>query len=283
MTYVWYHTLNRHQRLFLERRFRVALQSHSLPVTQNSNSPNQEKYRLRSSTIATKVRWGHSSPHSVVWSTHTSILMPLSSTSMKLWCNISPDVLRLSPQEILPGPLESGSLILSISQLAFLSLLMEKKWNLCWYSQPWRNFLLTHLNLSTNFIGRVSSKWMIGMNLYCAFYWLTITHSLNITGQETGWMTNDIFKDLVIKHFIPFVNEKRKKHGDKQALLVLDSHSSRACAETMKALSEAKIDCITIPAHTSHVVQPLDLTVNGMFKRFLNYTKANSKVISIYW
>jgi hypothetical protein len=90
-------------------------------------------------------------------------------------------------------------------------------------------------------------------------------------------MTNKIFADLMIKHFIEEVNKRRQ--GKKvRALLLLDAHSSRANSATLEALSAADIDCVTIPAHTSHVLQPLDLTVNGTFKSELTKLYPKSKV-----
>lgn len=91
---------------------------------------------------------------------------------------------------------------------------------------------------------------------------------INISGQKKGWMTKEIFLDW-IKWFIKQVNDKRKKFGlplNTPAMLVLDGHSSRLCPESWKLLKENYIHCTTLPAHTSHVLQPLDRSVFGPFK-----------------
>ena len=45
--------------------------------------------------------------------------------------------------------------------------------------------------------------------------------------------------------------------------------SSRANPSLLQKLSDSRIDVVTIPTHTSHIVQPLDLTVNASLKASL--------------
>lgn len=54
-----------------------------------------------------------------------------------------------------------------------------------------------------------------------------------------------------------------------RVLLLLDSHSSRLQPFLWKFVSTFNIDVITFPAHTSHLLQPLDKTVNGALKQSL--------------
>jgi hypothetical protein len=53
------------------------------------------------------------------------------------------------------------------------------------------------------------------------------------------------------------------------ALLIIDGHNSRESPITTQLLQDANIDCVCIPAHSSMVLQPLDLSVNGVFKCLL--------------
>ena len=96
--------------------------------------------------------------------------------------------------------------------------------------------------------------------------------------------------------FIPFVEEQRrkleqierlcpdktdgkKKDGRKKmtkrrAVLVVDGHKSRYDFETFTLLRRANIDLVILPAHSSHLTQPLDRKLNAQikveFRRFFN-------------
>jgi hypothetical protein len=113
------------------------------------------------------------------------------------------------------------------------------------------------------------------------------------SGQENGWITEAIFKDWVLKLFIPYVKEKREllakskttaanapeakvPEANTPALLILDGHSSRACPEAMEALDDANITVRTIPAHSTHVFQPLDRHFFGEFKRQMRRLKRDT-------
>ena len=92
-----------------------------------------------------------------------------------------------------------------------------------------------------------------------------------IGGSTKGWMNKQIFHSWVTEVFIPEIEHRREidEAPDQRALLILDSHSSRQCAKALSALSDADIDVVTIPSHSSHIVQPLDLLVNGQYKKAL--------------
>lgn len=84
------------------------------------------------------------------------------------------------------------------------------------------------------------------------------------------------------------INEKRRKLGKplEPALLILDGHSTRLQYELWDELSEANVDVLVIPSHTSNMLQPLDLCVNARFKQcllnnksFPNKTEMKNKLI----
>jgi hypothetical protein len=58
-----------------------------------------------------------------------------------------------------------------------------------------------------------------------------------------------------------------------RALLLLDGRSTRLAPDVWKAFAAAGIDVVCLPAHTSHLVQPLDRYVNAEFKRQLRRLK----------
>jgi len=81
--------------------------------------------------------------------------------------------------------------------------------------------------------------------------------------QETTWMTSFLFKEFftLFKKYVPsgmsFIN---------QHLLVLDGHGSHVTLETIKQAQDFGLDMITLPFHTSHVLQPLDVSYFKLFK-----------------
>lgn len=91
------------------------------------------------------------------------------------------------------------------------------------------------------------------------------------TGQANGWITKDIFESYCLEVLIPHFNRRRKDlpANKQRGLLIVDGHSSRLNAKLMKAFRDNNIDVLIIPAHTSHILQPLDLCFFGIFKRRL--------------
>jgi len=87
-------------------------------------------------------------------------------------------------------------------------------------------------------------------------------------GQNSGWMTEEIFQQWVEIVFVPHVNDIRDQHKlwDEPALLYLDGHSSRCSEIAINYLRDNNVVAVTIPSHTSHILQPLDTGVNGEFK-----------------
>ncbi len=80
-----------------------------------------------------------------------------------------------------------------------------------------------------------------------------------------GWMERSMFLKWVEEIFIPSVKERRLKFGNQPAALLVDGHNSRTNLEAIKLLRENNIDLIVFPAHSSHIIQPLD---NACFRSF---------------
>lgn len=88
------------------------------------------------------------------------------------------------------------------------------------------------------------------------------------TGQRNGWITKDIFDQYCRVVLIPeFVRRRRNAPPTQQrGLFIVDGHSSRINAGLMKEFKDNNIDVVVIPAHTSHITQPLDLVFFAIFK-----------------
>ena len=97
-------------------------------------------------------------------------------------------------------------------------------------------------------------------DLLCQYNW---------SGSENGWISKSIWEEWVEKAFIPEVQERRRKWKlpeNEKALLFADGHASRLCERAVELLEAAGIKLVTLPAHCSHVMQPLDCGIFNAFK-----------------
>ena len=83
--------------------------------------------------------------------------------------------------------------------------------------------------------------------------------------SPSGWMDTTIFVKY-LNHFIRHV----KRSPSNQCLLILDGHVSHKSLEAITLAKENCITMITIPPHTSHRLQPLDVTFFGPLKNRYN-------------
>jgi len=68
---------------------------------------------------------------------------------------------------------------------------------------------------------------------------------------------------------VEHVTKMRETNGenDEPVLLVMDHHISRDALDAEKLWRDHRILLLLIPAHSSHITQPLDLSTNGEFKQ----------------
>ena len=82
--------------------------------------------------------------------------------------------------------------------------------------------------------------------------------------SPNGWTTDEIGLKWLTKTFIPAANPRRI---GTHLLLVLDGHGSHLTPEFDRICSENKIIPLCMPAHSSHLLQPLDVSVFAVLKR----------------
>jgi hypothetical protein len=86
--------------------------------------------------------------------------------------------------------------------------------------------------------------------------------------QENGWMTDQIgekwFKGVFLKNCGP----------ERPQLLILDGHSSHESLAILECAIDNNIQILSLPPHTTHILQPLDRCVFGPFSS--SYNKACS-------
>ena len=89
--------------------------------------------------------------------------------------------------------------------------------------------------------------------------------------SESGWMNKDLYLDW-FQFFIDNIPPTRP------VLLLQDGHGSHVSIELIELARKNDIHLLCFPAHTSHILQPLDV---GVFKSFkLNFSKACHAYIS---
>ncbi|KAI5073799.1 hypothetical protein GOP47_0011812 [Adiantum capillus-veneris] len=95
--------------------------------------------------------------------------------------------------------------------------------------------------------------------------------------QKKAWMTSELFKAW-LAHFDNDITRNTGK--DNRHLLILDGHGSHVSLYVVAKAHDARIDIITLPAHTSHKIQPLDVLVfkSLRFNAEKNETYDNDKM-----
>ncbi|KAI5071644.1 hypothetical protein GOP47_0013895 [Adiantum capillus-veneris] len=76
--------------------------------------------------------------------------------------------------------------------------------------------------------------------------------------QKKVWITRELFKAW-LQHFDNAITKSIGK--DIRHLLILDGHGNHVSLEVVEQAQAAGIDIMTLPAHTSHKLQPLDVSV----------------------
>ena len=96
-----------------------------------------------------------------------------------------------------------------------------------------------------------------------------------------------------IDHFIQSLQNSGGISPENPYLLVLDRHNSHVTIEIVEKAKEVGLCLVTLPSHTSHALQPLDMSVFGPFKHALwiyhdiwamnNKGKGAKKVVLAEW
>lgn len=64
-----------------------------------------------------------------------------------------------------------------------------------------------------------------------------------------------------------------------RGLIIIDGHPTRRNRAIWEHFSSINVDVICIPAHSSNILQPLDQTVNGLFKYYIQKTSFPKNII----
>lgn len=86
-----------------------------------------------------------------------------------------------------------------------------------------------------------------------------------VSVSENGWTNNELGKEWLQNMF---ENHTASRTIGRYRLLILDGHGSHATAEFDKFCTERHIIPLYMPAHSSHLLQPLDVSCFSPLKRF---------------
>lgn len=83
--------------------------------------------------------------------------------------------------------------------------------------------------------------------------------------NPSGWSNEELYFKFM-EHFI----KHTKPSKEERVLLIIDNHESHLSLETLDLASNAGVVIVTFSPHTSHRLQPLDLSVYFPFKAYYN-------------
>lgn len=83
--------------------------------------------------------------------------------------------------------------------------------------------------------------------------------------NPSGWSNEETFL-IFLDHFLSSVKCSRED----RVLLIIDNHETHLSIEAIERASAAGIIMVTFPPHTSHKLQPLDISVYGPLKTYYN-------------
>ena len=92
------------------------------------------------------------------------------------------------------------------------------------------------------------------------------TEGLNGTeyrSSQTGWSNSELFLDFFTNHFMHHVTAR-------PCILLYDGHSTHVTFDVIEAARQENIHLFVLPPHSSHCLQPLDVSVFSPFKRSLS-------------
>ncbi|XP_052276674.1 uncharacterized protein LOC127875923 [Dreissena polymorpha] len=109
----------------------------------------------------------------------------------------------------------------------------------------------------------------------------------NYAMSDSGWVNGEVLMKYLEEHFLKFV---QRGSGDisQPILLIYDGHASHVSIDIVNWAREHNVILFVLPPHSSHALQPLDITCFGPFKSIfhnechLYMAKQRGRVITKY-
>lgn len=83
---------------------------------------------------------------------------------------------------------------------------------------------------------------------------------------DSGWISTESFLE-----WLTFFVKSVRPSADNKCLLILDNHSSHRAITILDYAHENNVVLLTVPPHSTHKLQPLDVSVYGPFGRYFQY------------
>lgn len=87
------------------------------------------------------------------------------------------------------------------------------------------------------------------------------------TVTQSGWSNSEVFKNYLESHLLRYLPERTK---EQPVLLLYDGHKSHVSLDLIDWARKEHIILFVLPAHTSHVLQPMDVGCFGPFEKVYN-------------
>ena len=84
---------------------------------------------------------------------------------------------------------------------------------------------------------------------------------------DSGWSNAKAFQVFLRDHFIMYL---QRRGDDQTVLLIFDGYKSHINVPVIDWIQQHNIELFVLPAHTSHVLQPLDIVCFGPLQRIYN-------------
>ena len=85
--------------------------------------------------------------------------------------------------------------------------------------------------------------------------------------QPEAWMTHFLFSNW-ITHFVNYLSTRGGISRERRHLLVVDGHNSHVTLNVVMKAMDVGLDLLTLPSHTTHRLQPLDVSIFAPFKKY---------------
>ncbi|XP_052071024.1 uncharacterized protein LOC127709474 [Mytilus californianus] len=85
--------------------------------------------------------------------------------------------------------------------------------------------------------------------------------------SESGWSNTEIFRKYMANHLLKYIPHRT---SDVPVLILFDGHKSHISLELIEWARKENIILFVLPAHTSHILQPMDVGCFGPFERIFN-------------
>ena len=101
---------------------------------------------------------------------------------------------------------------------------------------------------------------------------IDVPDGFTVSYTESHWSSEEKVIELLQEVIFPFIASKKVEHGlaaDQNALLIFDVFRAHKTEMVLHLMEQNSCEVVFVPANMTHHFLPLDLTINGVAKKFL--------------